>query len=142
MIAHRSVHALDTSGERTGQFGDVGRCQFRRLVRGSADSNALRFRETPGDARLDGKIDVLRDIFGDRRNFDRVEFADDDADDPPGVIQQRTAAVAWLHRRRNLQDAAVVPQAGQSRDIAQSIQTPRFARPDGYCCAGQPRRPA
>ena len=51
--------------------------------------------KAPDHARLDGEVDILRDVARDARNLNRVELPDHDTDDPAVQIEQWAAPAVY-----------------------------------------------
>ncbi len=115
--ARDAAPALDKDRERPRDLADIGRRKLLvRPLRFVRDPLAVEKR--PHDLRLDGEVDVLRNVPDESRDVLGVELRRDDAGEVPARVEQRSAAVAGLHRRRDLQIARVVLESGECAHIA------------------------
>src|ERR1700726_2919148 len=86
--------------EAPGIIGDVGgRAVSGGYFTGVMDTVAVE--EGCHDRRLDGEIDVLRNVANGVRDLGCIELAFDDADHIATPIEKRAAAVARLDRSRD-----------------------------------------
>ena len=115
--ARDAAPALDIDRERPRDVADVRRRKLLvRPLRFVRDPLAVEKR--PHDFRLDGEVDVLRNVPDESRDVLGVELRRDDAGKVPAGVEQRSAAVARLHWRGDLQVARVVLESRECAHIA------------------------
>ena len=76
--------------------------------RASREGHAVTFQEQGCSGCFDCEVYVLRDVAIRSGGLESIQLIGNDADKVSGVIEQRTAGVARLDRRGNLNVAAVV----------------------------------
>lgn len=126
---HRSPRALRRQGVTSGLFSDT-RFVSAPLERRGLIVRFAGFEETPNDRPLDREVDVLQQHPEFPGQLEAAQPGNDDAGEMPRCVDDRPAAIAWLYRRRDLDQSRVDAGIGggahiASRDIQFGRQEPR-----------------